>query len=84
MTSPDANARKLRSFAEPSSVSTCDRIRFTVENAIMPKTNVTEYASASLITTSTSQSLYLRIDTANASGISASGRIAIVVYSGFT
>src|ERR1044071_5931806 len=79
MTSPDVKARKLRSSAERYSI-TCERMRVTVEKAIMPKAKTTAYASASLITTSTSHSLYLRIDTAKASGISASGRMAFVKY----
>ena len=74
MSSPEVKARKLRSIAERSSI-TRESTRFTVEKAIMPKTKVTEYASTSLITTSTSHSLYLRIETAKASGMNASGRM---------
>ena len=77
ISSPEVKARKLRSSAERSSI-TCERIRLIVEKAIMPKMNVTEYARISLMTTSTSHSLYLRMETAKASGISASGRMEIV------
>src|SRR6266851_10054139 len=83
MIRPDVNARKFRSSADRSSI-TCDSTRLTVEKATMPKMKVTEYARISLITTSTSHSLYLRIETANASGINASGRMEIVEKIGLT
>src|SRR5205823_15040211 len=83
MTSHDANARTLRASDDRSSI-VFDNTRLTVENAIMPNAKVIEYASTSLITTATSHNLYLRIETANASGISASGRIEIVEEIGFT